>query len=327
VFFRTAADDRPYHLGPFPLEALPRGEDIRQQETTAAPATPESQPQGPLGRAARTYRDLYSALAEGQVAAKRAPIPDDPARRAVDIKGYAYFMNAAQVGICRHGEEYAVVVLVEAERVPEPGNAARAWVEPAVGEVIDMRAAEIAVCVARHIRQLGFPARAHVAGNSQVDRERLAVLAGLALREGEALKNPFIDGRFALAAVTTTYELATDKPLAREALKAKGLRYWLGINGAMSGRERMRSTSVSTSGMPNSRARRAASSRSRSQMATTSLSGERWKPGGNFWRMVCSMMLGPANPERASGSAILMSPSMARLADTPPYTGSVITEI
>ena len=240
MFFRTAADDRPYHFGPFPLETLPRDVGVAREEAARDPATPESDPQGPLGLAARTYRDLYSALAEGQIASKRAPIPDDPARRAVDIKGYAYFMNAAQVGICRHGEEYAVVVLVEAERVPEPGNAARAWVEPAVGEVIDMRAAEIAVCVARHIRQLGFPARAHVAGNSQVDRERLAVLAGLALREGEALKNPFIDGRFALAAVTTTYELATDKPLAREALKAKGLRYWLGINGAMSGRERNR---------------------------------------------------------------------------------------
>ena len=90
-------------------------------------------------------------------------------------------MNASQVGICRHGEEYAVVVLVEAERIPEPGNPAREWVEPAVGEVIDMRAAEIAVCLARHIRQLGFPARAHVAGNAQADLGRLAVLAGLAV--------------------------------------------------------------------------------------------------------------------------------------------------
>jgi ferredoxin len=241
MFFRTAADDRPYHFGPFPLETLPRDENAVGEDSHSSPVeNPASQPEGALGRAARTYRDLYASLAEGEPAAKRAPVPDDPARRAVDLKGYAYFMNASQVGICRHGADYAVVVLVEAERVPEPGNPAREWVDPAVGEVIDMRAAEIAVCLARHIRQLGFPARAHVAGNRKVDCERLAVLAGLAVRDGGALKNPFIDGRFALAAVTTSYELLIDKPLAREALKARGFRYWLGINGAMSGRERNR---------------------------------------------------------------------------------------
>lgn len=241
MLLRTAADDRPYHLGPFPLEMLPR-DDAASAGDCAAPASqPVSpEPQGVLARAARIYRDLYASFAEGEPAAKRAPVPDDPERRTVDVKGYAYFMNASQVGICRHGEEYAVVVLVEAERVPEPGNPAREWVEPAAGEVIDMRAAEIAVCVARHIRQLGFPARAHVAGNCQADLARLAVLAGLAVRDGDALKNPFIDGRFALAAVTTSYELSLDRPLAKSALRSRGFRYWLGINGAMSGRERNR---------------------------------------------------------------------------------------
>ena len=42
--------------------------------------------------------------------------------------------------------------------------------------------------------------------------------------------------------------------------------------------------------------------------------------------MVCSMTLGPANPISAFGSARIISPSMAKLAVTPPVVGSVSRE-
>jgi ferredoxin len=169
-----------------------------------------------------------------------------------DLKGYAYFMNASQVGICRIPErawltgveapdhDHAVVILVEHGRVPEPGNQARDWVAPAVVEAADMRAAEIAVCLARHIRKMGFPARAHIAGHGQLDVERLTVLAGLGVRNGAGLRNPFVGDGFSVAVVSTSYALALDQPLAAGALDAMGLRYWLGVNGATSGRERNR---------------------------------------------------------------------------------------
>ena len=48
---------------------------------------------------------------------------------------------------------------------------------------------------------------------------------------------------------------------------------------------------------------------------------------GSFWPMVCSMTLGPANPIRALGSARITSPSIAKLAVTPPVVGSVSTLI
>ena len=51
----------------------------------------------------------------------------------------------------------------------------------------------------------------------------------------------------------------------------------------------------------------------------------RWKPSGSFWRMVCSMTRGPAKPISAPGSAMFRSPSMAKLAVTPPVVGSVST--
>src|SRR5690606_6781998 len=53
----------------------------------------------------------------------------------------------------------------------------------------------------------------------------------------------------------------------------------------------------------------------------------RWKPSGRVSRTVCSITRGPANPISASGSAMLMSPSIANEAETPPVVGWVITEI
>ena len=53
----------------------------------------------------------------------------------------------------------------------------------------------------------------------------------------------------------------------------------------------------------------------------------RWNPSGSFWRMVCSITRGPAKPISAPGSAMFRSPSMAKLAVTPPVVGSVITLI
>jgi hypothetical protein len=62
-----------------------------------------------------------------------------------------------------------------------------------------------------------------------------------------------------------------------------------------------------------------------SSMPLSSRNSLRWNPSGSFWRIVCSMTRGPANPICAFGSAILRSPSMAKLAVTPPVVGSVNT--
>jgi len=245
--------NRPYHLGPFPLETLVRDATVTAREAAQPPraAAADAAAEGPLARAADHYRELFAKFADGKVAGQKAPVPDDLARRAVDIKGAAYFLDAAQVGICEMvpnawasggdhpAHPFAVVILVEEPRLPEPDNLAREWMADARAKIADMRAAEIAVCVAGHIRTMGFAARAHFAGHGLVDGERLAVLAGLAVRSDDGLRNPWL-GDFAIAVVTTDYELATDAPLHESALRANGLAWWMGLNGAQSGRERNR---------------------------------------------------------------------------------------
>ncbi|SLN27168.1 hypothetical protein [Oceanibacterium hippocampi] len=267
LILRAASEKRPYHFGPFPLEALGRDRRIIAREESAAPpgaaaaaATANGDPvaaKGPFGRALARYASLFAGFADGPVAPAKAPVPDDIARRAVDIKGGAYFLNASQVGICRIPDsarcaggaavagDHAVVILVEHGRLPEAGNPARDWVDGEVAATAALRAFEIACCVAGHIRYMGFPARAHGAAaatgdDEALDFERLAVLAGIAIRTGRGIANPFLDDRFSLAVVSTDYALALDEPLDEQADGARGLHYWLGINGAESGRERNR---------------------------------------------------------------------------------------
>jgi reductive dehalogenase len=255
MFFHSRSRDRPFHFGSFPLEVLPRDATVTAREAArpAISAPAARRYQGSLAEAVQRYCAVIATDCDGDVAPARAPMPHDLARRAQDIKGAAYFMDASQVGIClvpqrawyggadSLSHRYAVVILVEHSRLPEQDNLARDWVLPAQECVAEMRAGEIAVCIAGHIRNMGWPARAHFADQSLLDSEALAVLAGLNVRRTAACVNPFLERRYSLATVSTSYQLATDDPLHANALRrATGWRYWWGFNGAQSGRERRR---------------------------------------------------------------------------------------
>jgi reductive dehalogenase len=247
--------NRPFHWGPFPLETLPRDDAVIETEARSparASTTGVHGGESALRRAVDRYREIYVDLADGTPAAARAPVPEDLAPRVADIKGGAYFMDASQVGICRipdsawlPGAEraehaFAVAILIEQARCPEQDNLAHGWTQDSVQAVARMRAAEIAAVLAGHIRCMGFAARAHLAGRCALDLEKLAVVSGLAVRKGGEVLNPYVGNRFCLAAVSTGYELIPDRPLHGDALNGRGLRYWWGINGAQSGRERKR---------------------------------------------------------------------------------------
>src|SRR6185312_5099108 len=65
----------------------------------------------------------------------------------------------------------------------------------------------------------------------------------------------------------------------------------------------------------------------RSTMPCSRRYSARWKPSGSFSRIVSSMTRAPAKPITAPGSAMVMSPSIANEAETPPVVGSVSTTI
>ncbi len=256
MFFYAQSKDRPFHWGTFPLESLARDDSITAAESArpqlGADDVQDVAASGSFADVARHYRDIYAPLAEGITAPERAPVPDDLDRRTMDIKGCAYFMDADQVGIAdippnawligtdnpRH--DHGITILVEHPKIPDTENLAHEWVQGTAATVADMRAAEIATLVAGHIRAMGFDARAHIAGDSKIDLERMAVLSGIAIRTADGLDNPYLGKNFSIAVISTEYALSHERPLDAASLNAKGVRYWWGQNGARSGRERNR---------------------------------------------------------------------------------------
>jgi hypothetical protein len=202
IFFSNKT--RPYHLGPYPMERLARDPDVLGLELglprSVRPPV-EINEAVAFARSIEKYHQIFHNLRDGERAAAKAPVPDDLARRMVDIKGAAYFLNASQVAISKLTEScwlddatpldhsYSIVALVKYPRVPENGSLACSWVEDTVAQAAEFRAYEIAISVANHIQLMGYSAVAHDKLHGDVDLERLTVMAGLGVRSGDKITN------------------------------------------------------------------------------------------------------------------------------------------
>ncbi len=216
--------DRAFHLGPLPTERLPR--------EPGAPERPATQPQDPNAAGADAvstvlaeYRALMAAHLDGAVAPARAPIPEDPQALARNLKSSAYFLDATLGGACalqpsdwrgsalQHA--HAFVFLLEFGREPAEGEPGAEWIRGSNVARTDLRCAEVAVVLAGYLRALGFAARGHVEGDSQLDLAALAQRAGIAMAGDDgALRMPFTQRGFRLGAVSTEAPLAHDAPIA-----------------------------------------------------------------------------------------------------------------
>jgi hypothetical protein len=87
MFIHPRSKDRPYHLGPFPLETLTRDDGViaREAARPPLPAAPEAEAEGPLARAAvavgvdavflETHEDPDRALSDGPNSYRLAELP------------------------------------------------------------------------------------------------------------------------------------------------------------------------------------------------------------------------------------------------------------
>jgi reductive dehalogenase len=253
IFFSNK--NRPFHFGPYPLERLARDEKVAEIERKASR---DSKPDNKepvntrYAEALGTYHEIFREFCKGDPAPAKAPVPDDLDKRMIDIKGAGYFLDASQVGICELSEScwyegvtpenhtHAVIVMVEYSRLPEENNLAHNWLKNSMHETAEMRAFEIAIGIANHIRMMGFNAIGYDDENGQLDVDRLTVLSGLGVRQSDKVINPYLESDYAIALVLTDYALSTDSPLAKSASRGKNLTYWLGLGGATSGLERWR---------------------------------------------------------------------------------------
>ncbi|MCG8693410.1 MAG: hypothetical protein MI806_19580 [Minwuiales bacterium] len=246
---------RPVHLGPYPLERLPRVTSPNDRPPRLNGATPpgpaEDAMAGPfnVAPAMADYVRLFDSLRDGEIASTPAPIPRDPQVLADNLKAGIYFLDADMAGSCEIPEDawqdggarhrYAVVVLVAFTREVGPDEPGAVWIRGTQQDRANLRAAEIAVITAGYIRQLGHAARAHTATATELDLGRVALQAGLCeIRDG-AIGHPYLGSGFGVGVVSTDLEIAPDRPLAARglgaALATKGPGYWLGAGGAKPG--------------------------------------------------------------------------------------------
>jgi reductive dehalogenase len=221
---------RAVHLGPYPLERLPRAAPRSTSSTAGGrplPSRPsEERTEGPLGasHAYRRYLDLYDEQRTGDPA-PAAPVPDDPTERADNLKAGLYFLDADMVGTAEvddgvwlgePGQQgFAVVTLIAHTRQLSGEQPGDEWIDGTRQVNADLRAAELAVITASYLRNLGFEATAHTPSATDVDLDRLALAAGLVERRRGRLRAPYLSGGYAISAVTTTMALTADGPLAR----------------------------------------------------------------------------------------------------------------
>ena len=245
--------NRPFELGPYPLERLSHSKSIIAIEANkpkvSRPGITINNNENSFSKAISKYKGMFGELGVVDPLPNKAPVPDDLALRTKDVKGAAYFLDAAQVGICKLGKNswykestaqnhtHAIVIVVRPGRTPEVENIAHEWASGHEIAAAELRAIEIAVAVSEHIQWMGFKAKAHDHQSGDVDINRLSVMAGLMVREGEKLLNPFLGESFAVAAVTSNYLLNVDEPLAPSAKNGRGLSYWLGFGSAVPGIE------------------------------------------------------------------------------------------
>ena len=134
----------------------------------------------------------------------------------------------------RHG--YALILLVEYTREPDPGVDSEAWLAGTQAQRAGVRVAEAAAVMVNYIRFLGFEATLHTATASDLDLDYLLLCGGLGEVSGSngssAVTNPYLGDQFGMAVVSTTMELAADKPLSQrgliDSLKSHGPGWWLG---------------------------------------------------------------------------------------------------
>ncbi|MEM8948855.1 MAG: reductive dehalogenase [Pseudomonadota bacterium] len=112
------------------------------------------------------------------------------------------------------GHAYAIVFLYEHPRKPDPEEPGSAWITGAADHRSCLLAAETAVVIANYLRVLGHDARAHTGTTADVDLNCLAAAAGLGVVCDGEVRAPFLGCRFGVAAVTTSFEIAADRPLS-----------------------------------------------------------------------------------------------------------------
>jgi len=176
-----------------------------------------------------------ATIKDNEVAAARAPIPEDPGILTRHIKCLGYFLKADIMGICRlpksavysHDREgnpidinyqYAIVIVMRKELRTLKASNGYDWINDPISFQCYQRLGLVALSIANYIQRLGYSASPQLppstVGRYQVLIPPLLLWAGIGevSRTGIIL-NPFLGLGFKAAAVLTDLPLVPDKPI------------------------------------------------------------------------------------------------------------------
>lgn len=95
--------NRPVHLGPYPLESLPRTDVVSLSGVPDIAQVSFRRPEDPqsIVNAMQEYQAMLDATREGLVKREVADIPDDLVERANHLKAFGTYCDASMVGTCK----------------------------------------------------------------------------------------------------------------------------------------------------------------------------------------------------------------------------------
>ena len=163
---------------------------------------------------------------------QKGPRPDDAPRNAANLKAATYFLGIDAVGLSRCPEwawyshdatgapiepthDNAISMIVDQGYETMEGASGDDWISVAQSMRAYLRFSLLGGVLAKHIRNLGYSAKAHTVMDGEVLQPPLLLLSGLGevSRIGEVILNPYLGPRLKSGVVTTDMPMEHDKPI------------------------------------------------------------------------------------------------------------------
>lgn len=183
---------------------------------------------------------VNSSLQEAAEQQYGAGSADNPMAEIAVREGREAWKRAQEALAEPFEHEYALVIITEYTRDPKPDEAAYDWIKGTQAQRAALRAGEVGGVMVNYFRMLGYDARMHTATASELCFDTVLLASGLGEVVGSngssRVELPFIGDRFGAVIISTSMELAPDKPLQPGAgKKGKDFKWWLGIGGTEPG--------------------------------------------------------------------------------------------
>ena len=186
----------------------------------------------PTSASQRRALGAFILLQDGEPAPEIAEFATDAERNAANVKAAAYFLGCDAVGISRCPEwtwyshnaigedvtpphDQAISIIIDQGYETMEGASGDDWISCAQSMRAYLRFSLLGGVIAKHIRNLGYSAKAHTVVDGDVLQPPLLLLSGMGevSRIGEVILNPYLGPRLKSGVVTTTMPLAHDKPI------------------------------------------------------------------------------------------------------------------